>query len=84
MWRLTAEEPHGAGVLLGEMFQRRLHHLREVEHGDEGGRVRLRHLPGQSPSASWELFRRNRVSVQSWNVTSTFAQLMYKCEVLLC
>lgn len=51
-------------VLLREMFLGRFHDLREVEHRDGGGGVRLRHLTGQSTGASWEFFKQNNVKTR--------------------
>lgn len=46
---------HNSVVVLWEVFLSRLNDLREVEHCDGSGRIRPRHLTGQSTSATWEL-----------------------------
>lgn len=62
-WTRLTSLKYNSVVLLREMFLSHFYDLREVEHGDGGGRVRLRHLTGQSTGASWEWFRQNNVGM---------------------
>lgn len=50
----TSLEPNM--VLLREMFLSSFDDLRQVQHRDGGGRIRLRQLAGKSTSATWEMF----------------------------
>ena len=72
-------------VLLTEMFLSRFYDLREVEHRDGRGGIRLRHLTGQSTGASWVLFKQNnvkrRIHCVKCEITEwTFHQLIWETK----
>lgn len=83
--RLTSLK-HNSVVALREMFLSRFYDLWKVEHCDRGGWIRLRHLTGQSTSATWELFSvwkslclesNNKGELSGWVTESKCSHLDY-------